>query len=114
MEHRCSVRRSLRFQLMLYRQGIPVQRAVSRNLGMGGVLVDAGTSKWRKNEMLEIEFMDAEQRPVMRLPAVVVHQSDGGTGLMFGRVTARQRHNLRRWLYGGTGKPVAADTIAVA
>ena len=52
MEHRCSVRKPFEFQLLIYKNGLPVQSSVSRNLGLGGVYLNAGSSKWRKNECL--------------------------------------------------------------
>ena len=88
MEHRCSVRKPYEFQLLIYKNGLPVQSSVSRNLGLGGVFIKAGTSAWRKNECLEVEFLGCGKAG-MRLPAVVVHQSARGVGLGLGPVLGR-------------------------
>lgn len=114
MEHRCSVRKSIEFQLMLYKHGLPVQSAVSRNLGLGGMLIDTGTTTWRKNEYLEVEIICAEGGPVMRVPAVVVHQSERGAGLMFDGVSGEQRRRLRTWLFSRERVDKPADSLAVA
>ena len=92
MEHRCSVRKPMELQLMLYKHGLPVQSAVSRNLGLGGMLIDTGTTTWRNNEFLEVEFIGDDGSPGMR----------------------EQRRRLRVWLFNRdrNGKP--AGSLAVA
>ena len=114
MEHRCSVRKPMEFQLMLYKHGLPVQRAVSRNLGLGGMLIDTGTTTWRKNEYLEVEFIDADGSPGMRVPAVVVHQSEQGAGLMFDGIGGEQRRRLRAWLFSRNHNEKNTGKLAVA
>ena len=115
MEHRCSVRKSIEFQLLLYRQGLPVQSAVCSNLGLGGMLISTGASAWRKNEYLEVEIMECNDRPGMKLPAVVVHHSKKGTGVVFDAVSAEQRSTLRAWLYDSSPAPtVVSHSRAVA
>jgi len=115
MEHRCSVRKQLEFQLLLYRQGLPVQNAVSRNLGLGGMLIFTGASTWKKNEYLEVEILGCSEKPGMRLPAVVVHHSARGTGVVFGAVSGEQRRILRAWLYDSGPESVAeSNSRAVA
>jgi len=102
MEHRCSVRKPIEFQLLLYKQGLPVQNAVSQNLGLGGMFIDTGACSWRKNEYLEIEILGCSGKPGIRLPAVVVHYSMRGTGVVFDAISDEQRRALRVWLYGGS------------
>jgi hypothetical protein len=112
MEHRCSARKPFKFQLLIYKNGLPVQSGVSRNLGLGGVYVEVGGCEWRKHECLEIEFLDAG-RAGMRLPAVVVHQSSQGVGLMFDGISAEQRRELRVLLFSdesGTTRPARDET----
>jgi len=121
MEHRCSVRKPFEFQLLIYKNGLPVQSSVSRNLGLGGVYIKAGTSEWRKNECLEIEFLGCGKSG-MRLPAVVVHQSAQGVGLMFDGISSEQRRELRVLLFSAehdrespvTDASVASGSRAVA
>lgn len=107
MEHRCSVRKPIEFQLLLYKQGLPVQNAVSRNLGLGGMFINTGACAWRKNEFLEIEILGSSGKPGIRLPAVVVHYSRRGTGVVFDAISSEQRRNLRAWLYGSSPEPAA-------
>ena len=121
MEHRCSVRKPVEFHLLIYKNGLPVQSSVSRNLGLGGIYVKAGTSQWRKNECLEIEFLGCG-KPGLRLAAVVVHQSAHGVGLMFDGMSGEQRRELRAMLFStqhdsespATDRPVVSGSRAVA
>jgi len=114
MEHRCSVRKPIKFQLMLYKHGLPVQSAVSQNLGLGGMLIDTGTTTWRKNEYLEVEFICADGSEGMRVPAVVVHHSERGAGLMFDGIGGEQRRRLRAWLFSRDHVEKPAESLAVA
>jgi hypothetical protein len=110
MEHRCSVRKPLTCQLVIYKHGIPVQSGIARNLGLGGVFIDTGKYPWRKNEYVEIEFVSRNDCPRMRLPAVVVHYSARGAGLMFDSISSEQALNLRTWLLQDTAGPEQQDT----
>lgn len=100
MEHRCSVRKSIEFQLLLYKHGLPVQSGTCCNMGLGGMLIDTGDRLWRKNEYLEVEILDRSGVSAMRLQAVVVHQNQQKVGVMFEAVTSEQRRTLRAWLFG--------------
>jgi len=111
MEHRCSVRKPIKFQLLLYKQGLPVQNAVSRNLGLGGMFIDTGACAWRKNDYLEVEILGCSGKPGVRLPAVVVHYSMRGTGVVFDAISGEQRRTLRGWLYETAAEPCS---LAVA
>ena len=99
MEHRCSVRKPIEFQLLLYKHGLPVQSGICRNLGLGGMFIDTGDRDWRKNEYLEVEILGKDGKPSMRVPAVVVHHSAKGAGIMFDAVSNHQRRLLRNWLF---------------
>ena len=94
MEHRCSVRKRVKFRLLLYRQGLPVQSALSRDLGLGGMFINTGARGWRKNEYLEIEILGVGGQPELKLRAVVVHHSRRGTGVEFDAVSDEQRRIL--------------------
>ena len=100
MEHRCSVRKPIEFQLLLYKDGLPVQIGICRNLGFGGLFIETGGKEWRKNEYLEVEIVGYNGKPAMRLPAVVVHHGERGAGLMFDAVSSEQHRMLRGWLFG--------------
>lgn len=99
MEHRCSARRPLGFQLLLYKHGLPIQSGVCRNFGLGGLFIETGPRDWRRNEYLEVEILGPNGLASMRLAAVVVHHDSKGAGLMFDSVTGAQRRRLRGWLF---------------
>ncbi|NIA01193.1 MAG: hypothetical protein GWP13_00235 [Planctomycetia bacterium] len=109
MEHRCSVRKPVELQLLLYKHGLPIQRGVSRDLGLGGMFVETGTRTWRKNENLEIEFLGENGQSAIRLSALVVHHSSAGVGLMFNAVSNEQRRVLRGSLFNNA--EAAADLV---
>lgn len=102
MEHRCSMRKPIEFQLLLYRQGLPVQNAVSSNIGLGGMFIDTGACLWRKNEYLEVEILGRNGKPGVKLPAVVVQHSRQGTGVAFDAISGEQRRTLRARVYDGS------------
>ena len=102
MEHRCSMRKPREFQLLLYRQGLPVQNAVSSNIGLGGMFIDTGACLWRKNECLEVEILGCNGKPGVKLPAVVVQHSRQGTGVAFDAISSEQRRTLRARVYDGS------------
>jgi len=101
MEHRCSVRKGLEFQLLLYKHGLPIQSGVCRDLGLGGLFIETGERAWYRHECVEVEMLARDGRPSVRLPTVVVHYNQAGAGLMFTTVTDEQRRRLRYWLFGG-------------
>jgi hypothetical protein len=115
MEHRCSVRKPLEFQLLLYKHGLPIQSGICRNLGLGGLFIETGKRDWRKNEYVEVEILGHNGLPGMRLPAVVTHHNNEGAGLMFDAVTNEQRHQLRAWLFDkNLQESTPANSLAVA
>ncbi|VAW78018.1 hypothetical protein MNBD_GAMMA13-556 [hydrothermal vent metagenome] len=100
MEHRCSIRKPIEFQLLLYKHGLPVQNGTCCNIGLGGMFINTGENRWHKNEYLEVEILSQTGITAMRLAAVVVHQNQQGMGVMFDAVTGEQRQILRTWLFG--------------
>lgn len=104
MEHRCSMRKPREFQLLLYRQGLPVQNAVSSNIGLGGMFIYTGACLWRKNECLEVEILGCNGKPGVKLPAVVVQHSRQGTGVAFDAISSEQRRTLRARVYDGSSE----------
>jgi len=112
MEHRCSVRKSIECQLLLYKHGLPVQTGICRNLAFGGLFIEIGSCGWRKNEYLEVEIIGYNGKPTMRLPAVVVHHSERGAGLMFDAVSSEQHRILHGWLFSRpNGRSTGTDAI---
>lgn len=117
MEHRCSVRKPVELQLLLYKHGLPIQSGVSRDLGLGGMFVETGTRTWRKNENLEVELPGESGQPAMYLSVAVVHHGSRGVGLVFNAISSEQRDMLRGLLFNGaevTPGPAPAVPRAVA
>lgn len=98
MEHRCGSRKEIELSVLLYRQGLPVHSACTRDLGQGGVFVQTRNYPWRKHEILDVELVNEEDASSVRLPAVVVHHREEGAGLMFDLVSAEQSEIIRGWL----------------
>ena len=112
MEHRCSVRKPIEFQLLLYKHSLPVQLGICRNLGLGGLFIETGGYDWRKNECMEAEIMAYKGKPAMRLPVMAVHHSERGAGLVFDAVSSEQRRLLRGWLFSGRNqRSTGSDAI---
>ena len=85
MEHRCSVRLPVAMNILLYHNNIPVVHCNTLNIGADGMFVRTGALKYGTNTMLKVEFK-REANPVSQsftMPAMVVHHSDEGLGLMF-------------------------------
>lgn len=110
----------MKFSVLLYKHGLPVQSGQSLNIGLDGMYVAA--AGWRRHEQLMVEFTGHQGAVSMRIPAIVVHRREDGIGLMFDEVTAGQRRQLRAWLFsrseamtaGEGDDSVVADQRAVA
>jgi hypothetical protein len=112
MEHRCSLRKPIELQLLLYKHGLPVKIGICRNLGLGGLFVETGRYEWREMEALQVELVGYNGKPSMRLPAVLIHHSERGAGLMFDAVSSEQRRVLCGWLFGGRNqRPTGSDAL---
>lgn len=112
MEHRCSVRKSIEFQLLMYKHGLPMQIGVCRNLALGGLFIETSGYQWRNKDYLEVEIIGNNGQPLVRLPAMVVHRSRRGAGLVFGTLSNEQRHILRGRLFAGReARPTRTDVI---
>ena len=107
MEHRCSVRKPIELQLLMYRHGLPVQMGFCRNLGLGGLFIETSGYQWRKKDYLEVEIIGAKGQALGRLPAMVVHRSRRGAGLVFGTLSPEQHRCLRGWLFAGSDEWLA-------
>ena len=112
MEHRCSVRKPIELQLLMYRHGLPVQMGRCRNLGHGGLFIETRGYQWRKKDYLVVEIIGKKGQPLVRLPAMVVHRSSRGAGLVFGTLSPEQGRCLRGWLFASRDERSArTDTI---
>ena len=100
MEHRQSIRKALSFKLRIYKHQKHIFDGTSKDLGLGGVFVEADGYAWRKNEQLEVEFVAEDGSCALRLPVIVVHLRNTGAGLMFDVVSSAQHRLLRFWVFG--------------
>ncbi len=114
MEHRRSIRKALSFKLRIYKHQKHILDGTSKDLGLGGIFVEADGYAWRKNEQLEIEFVAKDGSCALRLPAIVVHLRDGGAGLMFDVVSAAQHRLLRFWVFGQSAHSKTNQSVEVA
>ena len=85
MEHRCSVRVPLALDVVIKSRSLGLVSGRTRNVGVGGMLVDTGPARLPVNTLVETSLVMLEQgrEQVYDAFAVVIHSSDGGTGLMF-------------------------------
>jgi len=97
MEHRWYRRMPVTFDVLLYRQGVPVALAQTRNLSKQGMLLEAKAVALAQNSVLEVEFTtgrgdDARNH---RVSVVVVHGEDDRFGVAFISLRAEVRQAIR-------------------
>ena len=91
----------LALNVVVYCRGLGMVRGRTRNLGIGGMLLDTGVVRLPQDEEVELAFMldgaesDAE---VHQLTAQVVRTSDRGTELVFKDFEPNTMRLLRRAL----------------
>ena len=85
MEHRLSERVDIPVRILIYHNGVPVISSESRDLSLDGMFVGTGEIKYNKNTRIDVEFSVSDKASTkrVRLPAIIVHQSKRGFGLMF-------------------------------
>jgi hypothetical protein len=71
--------------VLLYHNNIPVVHCKTVNIGADGMFVRTGALRYGTNTMLKVEFKPGETQEVQShmIPAMVVHHSREGMGLMF-------------------------------
>ncbi|WP_455234377.1 PilZ domain-containing protein [Thiogranum longum] len=100
IEHRWSSRKDINMDVNLYYPPIGMINGQTRNISLEGMFVAVKGVRIPPQARLEISFTaETQGRPVEhRLPAYVVHQSDGGVGLMLQHVGYREFDALRYML----------------
>ncbi len=88
MEHRWNKRYPVVSDVTLFHHTHPATHAKTLNVGPVGMFIPAGHIVYRRNTMLDVEFTVtsswSQRAPrCFRLPAIVIHNSDNGMGLMF-------------------------------
>jgi hypothetical protein len=85
MERRWSDRSHVRLEAVVVAQGLPVERCWTRDIGLEGAFLDMQLPQFGKGVRVEVEFLVPRNGEVRRrrLPAVVMHRSEQGLGVMF-------------------------------
>jgi hypothetical protein len=100
IEHRWSSRKNIDLNVSLYYPPVGMVNGRTRNISLEGMFVKVRGVRIPAQARLEVCFTtDNRGRSVEhRLPAYVVHQSDGGVGLMLQHVGYREFDALRHML----------------
>ena len=114
MEHRYSIRKALALDIELNHLRLGRVQCRTRDVGMGGMFVDMGSSWLPANSIVKValKLLDANVMRRFFIEALVVHHHDGGVGLMFNDVDAVFHEALHDLLFGGSRQPV--DRLAVS
>lgn len=96
MEHRWSQRKSIRANAVIFCRNLPILCGQSCNISRGGLFVETGRTGLYENSLLEVELVYENYH--LHLPAVLVHQSNEGIGLMFSDIQPATRNHLNNLL----------------
>lgn len=85
MEHRWHIRHPAVLDILLHHENISEIHCKSRNIGRDGMFVETDYMAYRPHTMLQVEFQSGQGKNIQMhtLPAIVVHSSPEGLGLMF-------------------------------
>jgi len=90
MEHRWHTRHPTILDVLLHHENISEIHCKSRNIGRDGMFVETEYMAYRPHTTLQVEIQSSKGNSKQRhiLPAIVVHSSSQGLGLMFMRPNA--------------------------
>lgn len=110
MEHRWHNRGPAKVDVVLYHHGVPVARGTAQNLSPHGMLIEPATDGLDLNTSVELEFSLKERGYIRRyrVGAQVIHQSPGGTGVMFQSHRPEARAAITKLLETCRGSQMAA------
>ncbi len=100
-EHRWSSRRELDIEVDLHYPPVGVINGKTRNISLEGMFVDLNGAQIPENARLEISFTSTTETGKSkehRLPAYVVHERNGGIGVMLQHVGYQEFDALRYML----------------
>lgn len=85
MEQRWHTRWPVNIDITLHSINAPAARCLATNLSKNGLFLEAEPQKILTGAAVEIEFQTAQEVNIdhHRFPAVVIHYTDSGAGLMF-------------------------------
>jgi hypothetical protein len=99
MEHRYATRLPLRINVLIYRQGLPVQVGRTRDISAEGAFVEAGPFHGPLPGCLDLEFLPGQEGcERFRLKALVVHRNQNGFGIEFAAMDDHGATNLQHCL----------------
>jgi len=85
MEHRWNVRHPAVIDVLLHHKEISEIHCKTRNIGRDGLFVETENMTYQPHTLLQVEFESIQDgvNQIHVLPALVVHSSPAGLGLMF-------------------------------
>lgn len=100
IEHRWSARKDININVSLYYPPVGVINGRTRNISLEGMFVELSGIKIPRQARLEVLFHtgSAGNTTEHRLPACVVHEHNGGIGLMLNHTGYREIDALRYML----------------
>jgi hypothetical protein len=101
MEQRWSLRMPVTFEVQVSHKCHPVVRGWSRNIGLEGLFIETGIVILPVGSCIEVEFslMSGALWEQIRMPAVVVHRSGHGCGVVFHAFNTTVFRSIERMLY---------------
>ena len=96
MEHRWSPRKMISANTVISLRNLPILAGKCLNLSRGGMFVSTGKVYLPTNCNVDVEL--EYQQHHLRLPAVVVHHSRWGMGLMFENLQGSTQKLLQEFL----------------
>ena len=85
MEHRCGTRTSLVAEVVIQNRDQTPILGQTRNISLGGMFVDTKHAKLPVNTFVKVTVIQVvnKQQKSFCTPALVIHNKESGTGLMF-------------------------------
>jgi hypothetical protein len=85
MEHRWNIRHPAVIDVLLHHKEISEIQCKTRNIGRDGLFVETENMTYQPNTLLQVEFESNQDgiKQIHVLPAIVMHSSPDGLGLMF-------------------------------
>lgn len=115
MERRWSDRTHVTLEAVVVHQGLPVERCRTRDIGLEGAFLHTRLPQIQKGTRVEVEFLvpRAGGTARRRLPAVVMHRSDEGLGVMFLAFDQAAFRSIEELVYHAPQAQVASDRQAL-
>jgi hypothetical protein len=101
MEHRWSIRKPVSFEVQVSHKCHPVVRGRATNMSMEGLFIETGIVILPVGSYIEVEFalMTGEEGERIRMPAVVVHRTGNGCGIVFHAFNTKVFRSIECLLY---------------